>query len=189
MNWCNTSYTIEGNQAEITDLMDKMESLSKYSTSLLPNDFGKNWLGNLLHLFGGNPKKINCRGRFLNLFYAGDNIIQFDTETGNEELYEVWAYILQSYPSCKCYFYSEECSCQRYVTNDKEGRFYPNRFRLEYEIDDIHLVENEHEILTQVAAILGKEVSNWHEMEEAVRNYNEYQNEESTIRVNKISVI
>ena len=142
-----------------------------------------------MHLFGGVPEKINCRGHFLNLFYAGDNIIQFDTETGNEELYEVWAYILQSYPSCKCYFYSEECSCQRYVTNDKEGRFYPNRFRLEYKIDDIHLMENEHEMLIQVSTIVGKEVSNWHEMEEAVRNYNKYQDEDNTVRVNKISEI
>lgn len=188
-NWCNTSYTIEGNQADISALMDRMESLSKRLKPILPNDFGKTWLGNLVHIFGGDIEKIICRGYFLNLDNPCENLLYFDTVTSNEEMTEVWNLVLKSFPSCKCYYYSEECSCQRYVTNDAQGYYYPSRFRLEQGVENSHLVENEHEIFSQVSSLIGKTFASWGEMENVIRDYNEYQRDEDAISVNKIMVI
>lgn len=188
-NWCNTSYTIEGNQADISALMAKMESLSKRLKPILPNDFGKTWLGNLVHIFGGDVEKITCRGYFENLDNPCKNLLNFDTVTSNEEMTEVWNLVLKSFPSCKCYYYSEECSCQRYVTNDAQGYYYPSRFRLEQGVENLHLVENEHEIFSQVSSLIGKTFASWGEMENVIRDYNEYQRDEDAISVNKIMVI
>lgn len=188
-NWCNTFYTIEGNQADISALMDRMESLSKRLKPILPNDFGKTWLGNLVHLFGCDVDKINCHGYFQNLDNPCENLLYFDTVTSNEEMTEVWNLVLKSFSSCKCYYYSEECSCQRYVTNDAQGYYYPNRFRLEQGVENVHLVENEHEILSLVSALTGKILSCWNEMEDVIRDYNEPLNEEDAISANKIVVI
>lgn len=188
-NGCNTSYTIEGNQADISALMDRMESLSKRLKPILPNDFGKTWLGNLVHIFDGDVEKFNCRGYFQNLDNPCENLLYFDTVTSNEEMTEVWNLVLKSFPSCKCYYYSEECSCQRYVTNDVQGYYYPSRFRLEQGVENLHLVENEHEIFSQVSSLIGKTFASWGEMENVIRDYNEYQRDEDAISVNKIMVI
>lgn len=188
-NWCNTSYTIEGNQADISALMDKMESLSKRLKPILPNDFGKTWLGNLVHIFGGDVDKINCRGYFQNLDNPCENLLYFDTVTSNEEMTEVWNLVLKSFPSCKCYYYSEECSCQRYVTNDVQGYYYPSRFRLEQGVENMRLMETENEMLSQISSLIGKALASWSEMEVAVRDYNEDLIEENTISANKIVVL
>lgn len=188
-NWCNTSYTIEGNQADISALMDRMESVSKRLKPILPNDFGKTWLGNLVHIFGGDIEKIICHGYFLNLDNPCENLLYFDTVTSNEEMTEVWNLVLKSFPSCKCYYYSEECSCQRYVTNDVQGYYYPSRFRLEQGVGNVRLMETENEIISQISSLIGKALASWSEMEVAVRDYNEGLIEENAISANKIVVL
>ena len=66
-NWCWISYIAVGDKQEIHDLYNKMKSLEDAEKSLVENDFGKTWLGNLVTILGGDWKAIRCKGCFSEL--------------------------------------------------------------------------------------------------------------------------
>lgn len=51
-----------------------MLDLTERNTSLTVDDFGKEWVGNLIVVLGGNWKEILCRGEFAGLDFE-DGII------------------------------------------------------------------------------------------------------------------
>ena len=59
-NWCNTSMTIEGPKAEIESIHRKIMEWT--SRNYVKNDFGKNWLGNIVVGAGFSYKLLACRG-------------------------------------------------------------------------------------------------------------------------------
>ncbi len=59
-NWCYTSYVCVGSERDTRDLYEKMRALSKRTASLLPNDFGKEWMGNVVAALGGKWQDIGA---------------------------------------------------------------------------------------------------------------------------------
>lgn len=57
-NWASTSYIVTGDKSETEDLYQKMKALENKTESLVKNDFGTTWLGNLVVKFGGDWKEI-----------------------------------------------------------------------------------------------------------------------------------
>ncbi|GAB6013316.1 hypothetical protein [Viscerimonas tarda] len=187
-NWCFTNYVVEGDKEEIADLMQKLESLEKQDVPLVENGFGKNFLGNVVALFGGDRKKINCRGEFMNLERTSEATLQFNTETAWGDMPEVWDSVCGKYKSLKYYFLAEETGNGYYATNDAEGKYFPDRFIIDQWETGSEYCETEQSLFAGVGKRTGTAVTGREEMQSAIDSYNA-QNEENEIYVHEIEII
>jgi len=186
-NWCFTSYCFEGDKAEITDLFQKLQSLSELKESLLPNEFGKRWLGNVVHLFDGDWEEIYCRGSFDNLEMT-DDIFKFDTETAWGEMNEVWDFVKKSYTSIRYFWMADESGNSYYVTNDVEGKYFPDRYLIDKTNAGVEYYQTETEFLKDLSNILNTTVNSWDEVEPLTDKYNE-EHKDDMVTVIKIDIV
>jgi len=141
-NWAYTTYKIRGSEDEVAALHKTIQNLADMDESLLPNGFGKLWLGNLVHALGGDWEKVYCRGHILD--YSLENgILKINTETAWGEMSNVRHFIEQKYPSLQIFFQTEECGMCIFQTNDATGEIFPERWLLDYndEANSLYLWE------------------------------------------------
>ena len=130
-NWAYTQYKIKGSESEEAALHKTIQDLDQRKDSILPNGFGKLWLGNLVHVLGGDWEKIYCRGHILD--YSLENgILKINTETAWGECSETRHFIQSKYPSLQIYFQTEEPGMCIFQTNDSTGEIFPERWLLDY---------------------------------------------------------
>lgn len=130
-NWAYTQYKIKGSESEVAALHKTIQNLADMDESLLPNGFGKLWLGNLVHALDGDWNDIYCRGHILD--YSLENgILKINTETAWGEMSDVRHFIEQKYPSLQIFFQTEECGMCIFQTNDATGEIFPERWLLDY---------------------------------------------------------
>lgn len=133
-NWCFTNYAIYGDEKPLRSLYNKMKRLEKRKESLLPNGFGKNWLGNLVKRLGGNPNSVYCRGDWTNLKFDHEDgfpVLRFDTQTAWSRMDEVES-LIESYhedrgEQVSIFFLSEELGNGIFETNDEKGDVFPEQ--------------------------------------------------------------
>ncbi len=65
-NWMYVDYQIVGEEAELDSLFQVLIGIEEGNGTIVENGFGKNWLGNLVASLGGDPEKIECRGKWEN---------------------------------------------------------------------------------------------------------------------------
>lgn len=136
--WCYTQYKIKGSEDEVVALYKIIQDLEQREESLLPNGFGKLWLGNLVHILGGDWNEIYCRGHILD--YSLENgILKINTETAWGEMSDVRHFIEQKYPSLHIYFQTEEPGMCIFQTNDKAGKVFPERWLLDWNDEKTNL--------------------------------------------------
>lgn len=130
-NWAYTSYAIEGNK----------ESLEKIYKAILHPDVKENstesWEGNVLRALGiewedGTP---NGKGKYLRGFindgpWWGDDehtFIRFEAEEAWNvtDLDEI---LMENFKDVKVYWITEEEGMGIFATNDKDGKYFPQRF-------------------------------------------------------------
>ena len=146
-NWAFTQYKIKGNSAEVVALYRTIEDLGQRKESLLPNGFGKLWLGNLVNVLGGDWEKIYCRGQILD--YSLENgLLTINTETAWGECSETRHFILDKYPSLEIYYQTEEPGMCIFQTNDASGSYFPDRWLLDWndERDSLFIYEYFHDL-------------------------------------------
>ena len=132
-NWCSTEYYVVGSKKELSDLNKKMEKLENRKESLVKNDFGNTWLGNLVESLGGDWKKVYCRGQWMcRVYNKENNSLTFTTETAWKEMDEWRKFIESCYKTIKILFVTEEPGCGIYQTNDLEGVFFKDKYVLDY---------------------------------------------------------
>ena len=157
-NWCFSSYVLEGSEQEIKELDKTLVKLVSRKRPAVKSDFGKNWLGCLVNALGGDWKEIYCRGTWDDKNRTG-NILRLTTETAWGPMNEVFDFICQKFPSIKYYFASEEEGMGEYLTNDVEGKYFPDR----YHIDLCDPEENyDDEYFTSLEAMLDYINENYH---------------------------
>lgn len=122
-NWCFTSITITGPSVKETKNFYNL-IIDWTSKNYCPNDFGNNWLGNIVGNSGiGNieDEKYECRGTLEYLDYDGSKTINLDTQTAWAPMIKMWVALINKYlPGGKLIYTAEECSCDVYLTNDPE---------------------------------------------------------------------
>ena len=130
-NWCNTSMTIEGPKTEIENIHQKIMAWT--SRNYVENDFGKNWLGNIVVGAGFSYKLLACRGA---ITYMDEEItaqqdepdiyyFQVQYESAWTDINGTWETILEKYaPNCEIYYVAEELGNEYFVTNDRDKRYY-----------------------------------------------------------------
>ena len=172
-NWCYTSYVVEGDKKEVKDLFRKLNDLLEMETSLLENDFGNGWLGNVVQTFGGDPKKISCRGDFNNLEIEKEaSFLCFNTETAWSDKPEVWDLVLSRYKTLNYYFQAEESGMEYYATNDIEGKHFPELYIAETRKNGIQYFVNIEDVCKCFEEITSIAVSGMEELEEQACNFN-----------------
>lgn len=130
-NWCNTSMTIEGPKAEIENIHQKIMEWT--SRNYVKNDFGKNWLGNIVVGAGFSYKLLACRGA---ITYMDEEItarqdepgiyyFQVQYESAWTDINGTWETILEKFaPNCDIYYVAEELGNEYFVTNDRDKKYY-----------------------------------------------------------------
>ncbi len=129
-NWCFTSYVLEGDEKEIKKLNKTLDQLMSRKQPVVKSDFGKNWLGCLVNALGGDWNEIYCRGTWDDKNLA-DNKLRLTTETAWGPMNEVFDFICKTFPSIRYYYSSEEPMMGAFFTNDREGKYFPDRYQIE----------------------------------------------------------
>jgi hypothetical protein len=113
-------------------LYGKMLRLQNRKKPLVENGFynPKRWLGNLVAELGADWREVYCRGTWDDLKLDRKSLYFF-TETAWQAPFEVLGLIQKVYPGLEIYFSAEGDGWDSYLTNDKEGRFFPSRFELD----------------------------------------------------------
>ena len=169
-NWSFNTYKCVGDVKEILDLNNKLMELDNMKEPLVPNGFGNLWLGCLVKILGGDVEKVYCRGDITEFSYnEEDEVLTIDTQTAWAEMNEVRHFLEQLYPGLEIYYYSEEGGCEIYETNDKHGRFFPQRFIL----DDLdgegpEYYDDIDSLLKAASEIFGKELDSMADLNEAI---------------------
>ena len=129
-NWCLSSYTIEGDKKEIDTLFSIMSELESLPQAAAKSDYGKRWLGCLVNRLGGDTDKVCCRSEWSNL-ERKDDTITFMTETAWNPCNETWDFICEKFKSLRYFYIAEECGMSLYETNDTDGKYYRDRYKVE----------------------------------------------------------
>lgn len=187
-NWCCTSYVVTGDRKEVRDLYEKMKSLEDGEKSLVENDFGKTWLGNLVTVLGGDWSQTYCRGEFFNLqIDADDGAVRFETSSAWAEPRDIRYFIQSKYPSLEFYYRSEEPGMRIYTTNDEDGKHFPGRILVEDYTGGPTYCQTWREAFQCIAKKTGNEIHNRKEMNRVLETYNEA-HEASEIYVHRFKI-
>lgn len=128
-NWCDVEYKCVGEPKEVGALHGVLEYIDKCNTSIIKNDFGKWWLGNLVDRLGGDWTTFNCRGEITGYGLDG-NVLTINHYTAWCEQSGLRETIERAFPSVKVYF--RECEPANNVcsTNDTTGIYFPEPYCL-----------------------------------------------------------
>lgn len=126
-NWCSSSYVLVGSADEVKELYGIMKKLERRKKASVENGFGITWLGCLVDALGEDWKKVSCRGEW-NVVSKRGNTLRFTTETAWGPCNQVFDLICRKYPSIRYYFQSEEPGMVEYLTNDKEGKYFKDKY-------------------------------------------------------------
>ena len=128
-NWCDVEYKCVGDPKEVRSLHGVLEYIDKCNTSIIENDFGKWWLGNLVDRLGGDWTTFNCRGEITG-YRLDDNVLTINHYTAWCEQSGVRETIERAFPSVKVYY--RECEPANNVcsTNDTTGMYFPEPYCL-----------------------------------------------------------
>ena len=170
-NWCYSSYVIEGKKKELLSLHSKMKRLENWKKPLVGNTFGKRWLGCLVTKLGGNWHEVYCRGSWSDLDWNG-SILRFNTETAWGPMTKVFKLVKETYPSLEIYYQAEEEGMGVFITNDTNGNYFKDRFRIEYDLDYEYFTTIEG-VLGYVSGVIGKELKSKAAMEAAINDWND----------------
>lgn len=189
-NWCYTSYVIDGKRKEVQSLFSKMNNLENRKRPLVGNDFGKTWLGCLVTKLDGDWHEVYCRGSWSDLDWNG-SILRFNTETAWGPMNEVFKLIKSIYPSLEIYYQAEEDGNGVFITNDTDGHYFKDRFRIEYDCQFEYFTTVEG-ACTYVSGIVGKEVKTKEEMQLCIEDWNDsldMENDDQRIYLNEYKIV
>ena len=125
-NYCDSSYTLVGQEEEIKALHELMTKTSMEKQN-------GNWVGYLVKALNNEeiPEHLYVRGWWDDLNCTGDTIT-FHQESAWEPLYETWDFIASKFESVKVYFMGEESGCEVFLKRDNEtGEYYPDNYYLD----------------------------------------------------------
>lgn len=152
------SVCIEGDRRQLRSLHWKMLRLQNREKPLIDNGFyySKRWLGNLVARLGADYHEVFCRGTWDELQLSG-GVLSFDTETAWVAPFEVLHLIERVYPGLRIYFAADGDGWDWYLTNDREGRYFPCRYELDMPPDNDYYNTID-EVAAKVSAYIGRNI-------------------------------
>lgn len=129
-NRCKSVYVIEGDTNEVKELYKLMNELKNRREPLVKNSFGTTFLGCLLAALGYEWYSVNCQGAWYNLERKG-NTLRFTVETILSPRPVVFDLVCRKFPSLTNYYRAENPATVLFETNDSEGKYFPEKYRIE----------------------------------------------------------
>ena len=138
-NWASTSYAIEGPEETLQKIKWAIENPDVEQGS------DESWEGNVLRALGitWEPRKPDGTGLYMRGFirpdvepwYHDDGALRFEAEEawGATDFNEA---LEKAFPNIKVFYSVEECGEEIYATNDKEGKYFKDRFYVDTAIDN-----------------------------------------------------
>ena len=175
-NWCCTDYRCYGNKGELVELKEKLDYLSSLEKPLVENGFGKLWCGCLVSLLGGDWNEVYCRGEVDSYEFSGTTLCISVTSAWSE-LGEWRKFIKSKFPNISIVYSAEEPGNIYYVTNDKEGEYFPERYILDF-TDGLEYFKTLDDAAGFVSRLTGKEVKTEEEIDAALEELEEKEQRE-----------
>lgn len=119
-------------EENITKMKSALDTIEKSKTPVLKSDFGQWWFGCFVHLIGGDPEKTDCRGTITD-YSLTEKTLFLEVLLAWTEPIHTMQFIKEKFPGTVIYFQAEEIGCNHYVTNDKRGTYFPERYFVEGE--------------------------------------------------------
>jgi len=138
-NWCNNSIAFYHADSR-NDLLGGFFADAQKFQDYIDPETGEtsNWIGYWLKSREVDADNLYCRG-FINYSELTPNHVHVYMDTAWSPLPEVWDILAEQYGLSYVYI-AEECGCEVYVNTDTEGRFYSDRYILNYfDIDELYL--------------------------------------------------
>jgi len=127
-NWCSNSIAFYQEDGSVALLQAFYADVQKYEDG--------EWVACMLKAHGVNTDEMYTRG-FFQLCELNSDHVRIDMETAWGPLSEVWTAMAERYNLSYVYA-SEECGMSVYVNTDTEGRFFTDRYILDYfDVDDL----------------------------------------------------
>lgn len=204
-NWCYTQINFHGERTELEDFRNKLEEL--VTTYLIPNGFGTNWLGNVLHGVGlgdrvnAEENRLYCRGCVTyigELLDGEDSCFTINTETAWAPCIRMWVNVIEKlgYNTVDFSFQAEEIGMQLFVSYDPYGEFN-EMYYVDVWLEDrdmtneklIQLYDNRYydsddALIQDLQKILDTEESNLQTLIDRIEHY-QFKDSDSYISVNK----
>lgn len=131
-NICTTWYAARSEDpAALKEMKAFLEGI-KDRPSPEPSVTDWGWLGKLADALGIDWERIDCKGRLdvEDVRLRPDGVLNFETETAWSPCFELMWKFKERFPDVSVRFYSEEPGCGYFVTDDCEGRDFPERWVL-----------------------------------------------------------
>lgn len=134
-NWCYTSYVIEGPKEDLEKIQNAIKNHK------VRKDSADSWEGNVLDELGIEFNESNALMRGF-IDWEGD--LDIDDDFGILKFYaeEAWCktdfskYLEKAFPEISIYWRAEEPGCEIYETNDGEGKHFPERYVVDWCLND-----------------------------------------------------
>lgn len=100
---------------------------------------GNTWLGGMLYDLGavkGDPQVV-CPRAYLNSIEVNLSKQPVTLELETEEMWgksEFMYYLTKEFPDIKVYYREVMSNAKAFKTNDKEGKYFPERYRVDYSV-------------------------------------------------------
>jgi hypothetical protein len=134
-----TDTVFYGEKEDIKRFREKLLSV-KNQDFKIETDFGKQWLGFVLKTFGINWKDVYCRGAITEIteLYENDYGTHFFVKSDDAwgPRYEVWNAVLEKIEEpIKMEIFAEEPGCGVYINTDTEGKFFDEKYYIDFLAD------------------------------------------------------
>ncbi|WP_455780917.1 hypothetical protein [Megasphaera elsdenii] len=138
-NWCENTNTYWTTTAQKDELERFFRFLQTQNASQR-KDGGLTWLADLLDASGLSSDAYDCRGYLTYLSPSlvekeGRVFFELDTDTAWTPMEEAMEALLKDYPHVHLSYIAEELGTGLFVTNDQEGDFFQDAWRIECILD------------------------------------------------------
>lgn len=143
-NWALTNYAIEGPKETLQKIED---AIMHHETA---KDSSEDWEGNVLNALGIDWQDMNTdvgntpymRGFICtDPWWCNDNtVLRFDAEETWGEM-DFHTVLETGLPGIKVYYCTEEHDYEVYVTNDKDSKYFSDRYYVEACIDSLYCTD------------------------------------------------
>lgn len=189
-NWCSTAYAIEGNAKEVKELYELMKGLQEKKEPSVKNGFGTTWLGCLVNALGGDWNEVWCRGEWDTPQFDG-KVLRFSTMTAWSPCNETFDFVCMKFPSLHYFYQSEEPGMVKYWTNDREGKYFTDRYITDVCTDDgEYLTEyftDMSSLFDWLEEIAGRPIKSQQEVDALVEEWKK-ENEDAFVNINEYQI-
>ena len=194
-NWCTTELYLSGKKANAEKLQNDLERVFAIDRSgENPQTFESDsyWLAYIIEnlLEGKTREDYECRG---NVTMIGDTLTELDddhaavhlmTETAWVPMTDLFRDLAEKY-DLAMFYCAEELGCEILETNDEEGVFFSDRYRVEDD-ESTEFYETFDEVADHVQAVTGKRPNELLDLEGILEDYND---EERTLIVQVFDIV